>query len=107
MCAIYVPVPEAYLSIPMHSFCLVLNGSNAMIVTSRNVVLSLSQVLGLAEQRESFLQEISTVWEAGCITQHECRGSKPVQVCVGQNKRKHKNCPSAFLKVGVIPAVTA
>lgn len=63
MCATNVPVPEAHLGIPMHSLCLVLNGSNAMIVASPNMVLGLSQVLGLAEQHESFLQEISTDWE--------------------------------------------
>lgn len=57
MCAIDVPVPKAHLGIPMHSFCLVLNGSNAMIIASPNMVLGLSQILGLAEQRESFLKE--------------------------------------------------
>ncbi len=65
MCAIDVPVPKAHLGIPMHSFCLVLDSSNAMIIASPNMVLGLSQVLGLAEQRESFLQEISTDWETG------------------------------------------
>jgi len=88
MCAVDLPVSKAHLGVPMHSLCLVLNGANAMIIALCNMVLGLSQVLCLAEQLESFLQEISTDWETGCITKHKCRWSKPVQVCVKQKATK-------------------
>jgi len=63
MCATDVPAPKAHLGIPLDSLSLVLDSSNAMIVASPKMVLGLSQVLGLAEQCEGFLQEMSTDWE--------------------------------------------
>lgn len=56
-----VGLAEEYLGIPLDSLCLVFQRTDAVIIAPANMILSLSQLPRLGEQRQGFLKNITWV----------------------------------------------